>query len=150
MGRDFPVVKVKKVNKHAKPMCLSRDGDAGADLCTMESVRVEPHCTVTVGCGYAFHIPRGYYGTLVPREDVAARRGITLANAPGTVDSNYHGEVMLHLHNMSNETQFIERGERVCRVIFVPYGEAIIVDMDKLDEVMSTPDSQKAYSHGSK
>lgn len=114
--------------RHAKP------GDAGLDLISTETVQIAPFETVMVGTGVAAEIPEGFYGDVRPRSSIATKRGITLANAPGTIDSSYRGEIMLPLHNITSKMQRVERGERVAQMILQQYVTCTCVEVDELGE----------------
>ena len=133
-----------------------RPGDAGLDLTSRETVEIAPGETVMVGTGVRMEIPEGYYGLVVPRSGVAAKRGITLANTPGVIDSNYRGEIMLPLHNIAPSMRWvalgvggavvgqhwernpdvvtIERGERVAQIIIMRHETVECVEVDGLSE----------------
>ena len=130
----FPTVEVKRLNKAAQMPQFARDGDAGCDLCTMETLAIEPHETRMAHSGIAVSIPRGFEGTLRPRSGMASKRGITLANAPSTIDSNYRGEVLLPLHNMTDETVRVEAGERVCQLLVKLQPEPNFVEVDEFTD----------------
>lgn len=133
--------------KHAKP------GDAGMDLTSRQTVEIAPGGTVMVGTGVWMEIPDGYFGQIVPRSGMASKRGITIANAPGTIDSGYRGEIMLPLHNMASALTWVpdadgmtshyvpnhnmavvERGERVAQIIIKPYETCECVEVEELSE----------------
>jgi dUTP pyrophosphatase len=131
--------------KHAKP------GDAGMDLTSRQTVEIAPGGTVMVGTGVWMEIPEGYYGAIVPRSGMASKRGITIANAPGTIDSGYRGEIMLPLHNMASafrlvsdgnvehyepnfELAVVERGERVAQIIIKKHETCECVEVEELSE----------------
>ena len=100
MNSFYPVVKVKRLNPNAPMPVFARDGDAGCDLCTMDEVEIAPQGTVLVHTGLAMAIPRGFEGTIRPRSGMATKYGVSLANTPSTIDSNYRGEIMLALYNI--------------------------------------------------
>ena len=131
--------------KHAKP------GDAGMDLTSRQTVEIAPGGTVMVGTGVWMEIPDGYFGQIVPRSGMASKRGITIANAPGTIDSGYRGEIMLPLHNIASaltlvgdgytshyvpnhDVAVVERGERVAQIIIQPYEHVECVEVEELSE----------------
>ena len=132
--------------KHAKP------GDAGLDLTSRDTVEIAPGGTVMVHTGVWMEIPEGYYGEVVPRSSVASKKGVTLANVPGTIDSSYRGEIMLPLHNIApsmrwmdhgdgtmswehnQDLAIIERGERVAQIIIKRYETCECVEVDNLSE----------------
>lgn len=133
MNSFYPTVKVKRVNPDAPMPKFSREGDAGFDLCSMETVEIAPQGTVMVGCGLAFAIPYGFEGTIRPRSGMAAKRGVTIANTPATIDSNYRGEVMLPLYNLGHELAVVEKGERVAQMLIKVQPIPVLVEVDDLD-----------------
>lgn len=116
--------------KHAKP------GDAGLDLTVRESLSIAPFGTVMAGTGVSVEIPEGYVGLCFPRSGISTKRGINLSNCVGVIDSGYRGEVMAPLHNMTGEEQRIEKGERVCQLIVMPYETCECVEVDTLGETV--------------
>ncbi len=116
--------------KHAKP------GDAGLDLTVRESLSIAPFGTVMAGTGVSVEIPEGYVGLCFPRSGISTKRGINLSNCVGVIDSGYRGEIMAPLHNMTGEEQRIEKGERVCQLIVMPYETCECVEVDTLGETV--------------
>lgn len=114
--------------KHAMP------GDAGMDLTAREDVTILPFDTAMVGTGVAVEIPEGYVGLVFPRSGLASKRGITLANCVGVIDSGYRGEIMVPLHNMKNYVQMVMEGERVCQLIVMPFETCICKSVKELNE----------------
>ena len=112
----------------------AKKGDAGLDLTTTSSAEIAPFETVMLGTGIAVEIPEGHYGAVVPRSGMASKRGLAPANAPGTVDCGYRGEIFVPLHNMTSETQVVEAGERIAQLIIVPYRECECVEVGELSE----------------
>lgn len=106
---------------HAKMPAYAHDGDAGMDLATMEGCTLKPLERKVLPTGIAVAIPEGFYGALVPRSGLAVKRGLSIVNAPGTIDSGYRGEIGVCVVNLSNEDVAIEAGERVAQLIVVPY-----------------------------
>ena len=134
MNTLHPTVHVKRTNPDAPMPKFARSGDAGVDLTTMETVTIAPHETVLVGTGIAMAIPKLFEGTIRPRSGMAAKRGVTLANTPSTIDSNYRGEIMLPLHNITNESVTVEKGERVAQLLIKVQPVPMFVEVDELDE----------------
>lgn len=114
--------------KHAK------EGDAGMDLTTRRELVIERGETVMAGTGVAVEIPEGHVGFVFPRSGLASKKGITLANAVGVIDSGYRGEVMAPLLNMSGQTQYVGKGERICQLVVVPFVTCECVEVDDLTE----------------
>jgi dUTP pyrophosphatase len=86
-----------------------------------------------VPTGLAMAIPPGWEGQVRPRSGLAAKRGITVINAPGTIDSDYRGEVMVALVNLGREPQTIEPLERIAQIVFARHGVARVTLVDALD-----------------
>ena len=110
-------------------------GDAGADLVSTEAVRIEPGRRVTVGTGVAVALPEGYAGFVVPRSGLAARHGITIVNAPGTVDAGYRGELRVTLLNTDHSEPYdVAVGDRIAQLVLVPVARARFVPVAELPE----------------
>lgn len=112
--------------KHAKP------GDAGLDLTTRKSAKLVPYETKMVGTGVAVEIPDGFVGLLFPRSGLSSKRGVNLANCVGVIDSGYRGEIMVPLHNITSRMQKVEKDERICQLVVVPFATCECVEVDKL------------------
>ncbi len=101
-------------------------GDAGADLSITADVELAPGERALVGTGIAIALPPGYAGFVHPRSGLAARSGVTLVNAPGTIDAGYRGEIKLNLINLDpHEPVLLRRGDRVAQLVIVPVATAI-------------------------
>lgn len=93
-------------------------GDAGADLVTAVDVELAPGERATVGTGIAVALPDGYAAFVHPRSGLAARHGVTLVNAPGTVDAGYRGEIKVTLINTDpKEPVRFQRGDRIAQLV---------------------------------
>lgn len=94
-------------------------GDAGADLCSAEALTLAPGERATVATGVRIAMPDGYVAFVVPRSGLAAKRGITVVNSPGTVDAGYRGEIKVTLLNTDRSEPFeIAEGDRIAQIIF--------------------------------
>jgi len=119
-------------------------GDAGVDLYAREDVNLAPGQRALVSTGVAIALPTGYAGFVHPRSGLAARHGITLVNAPGTIDAGYRGEILVNLLNTDGHEAFvISRGDRIAQLVVQRVSEATFV------EVESLPGSQRGDTgHG--
>ncbi len=110
-------------------------GSAGVDLAAaVESeVVLEPGARLCVPTGLRVAIPAGYEGQVRPRSGLALRQGVTLPNAPGTVDSDYRGEVQVILHNGGRDPVVIRRGDRIAQLVIAPVAQPEWVEVDSLD-----------------
>jgi dUTP pyrophosphatase len=91
------------------------------DLCAVEEAMLAPGGRASVGCGIALEIPPGYEGQVRPRSGLAAKHGVTLVNAPGTIDPGYRGEVRVLMINLSREAYLVKAGERVAQLVIGAY-----------------------------
>jgi len=86
----------------------------------VEPVVMEPGRRALVGCGFAIAVPDGYEAQVRPRSGLASRHGVTVVNAPGTIDADYRGEVKVALVNLGHEPFTIERGMRIAQLLVAP------------------------------
>lgn len=128
---------VKKLNERAVVPVYSSEYAAGADIyaCEDEAVTVPAGKTVLIHTGIAMAIPEGYVGLIFARSGLATKRGLAPANKVGVIDSDYRGEIMVALHNHSDEDRIVESGERIAQIAFVPYVSA---DFEVCAELDST------------
>lgn len=109
--------------------------DAGADLVARVDVTIEPGRRVLVPTGVALAMPAGHAGFVHPRSGLAARHGISIVNAPGTVDAGYRGEIMVNLINLDPASAFtVHRGDRIAQLVVQRVSRAEFVVVDSLDE----------------
>ena len=95
-------------------------GSAGADLraSNEEDIRIEPGCRAAVPTGLRLEIPPGFEAQLRPRSGLALHHGVTVLNTPGTIDSDYRGEIRVILVNLGSETFVVRRGDRLAQIVF--------------------------------
>ena len=129
-GIPLPVV---KLDPAAELPSYAHPGDAGADLRATESVLLPPLGRATVGTGLAVAIPDGYAGFVHPRSGLAHRAGLSLVNAPGTIDAGYRGEIKVNLINLDPSTPVtLRRGDRVAQLVVQPVVRAHFVPVAEL------------------
>ena len=108
-------------------------GDAGADLCARKDVSLQPGQRAMVPTGVAVALPAGYAAFVHPRSGLAARHGITVVNAPGTIDAGYRGEILVNLLNTdSSQTFTIARGDRIAQLVVQRVSEAHFIEVESL------------------
>jgi dUTP pyrophosphatase len=120
-------------------------GDAGCDLYLAADVDIAPGQRVVVGTGVCIALPAGYAGFVHPRSGLAARHGVTIVNAPGTIDAGYRGEIKVILLNSDTEHPVgFRRGDRIAQLVIQRVERPVFI------EVTSLPGSQRGESgHGS-
>jgi dUTP pyrophosphatase len=111
------------------------EGAAGMDLrAALEApIRLAPGARTLVPCGFAIAIPRGYEGQVRPRSGLALKQGLSIPNAPGTIDSDYRGEVGVILINLGSEDVDIEPGQRIAQLVICPIARAVLDEVRNLD-----------------
>ncbi len=107
-------------------------GAAGADLTCAESITLQPGERRLVPTGLRMAIPAGYEVQIRPRSGLALRHGISMVNTPGTIDSDYRGEIGVLLINLGSETVVLEKGERVAQMVLAPVVQAEFELVDEL------------------
>lgn len=109
-------------------------GAAGMDVVAAESVDLAPGARHAVATGFAMAIPEGYEVQVRPRSGLALKHGITCLNTPGTVDSDYRGEVKVILANLGQEVFRVVRGERIAQLVPAEVTRASLCEVDALDD----------------
>jgi dUTP pyrophosphatase len=109
---------------------------AGMDICAAieNDLEINHGDIVLVPTGFAMAIPEGYEGQIRPRSGIAVKHGIGIINSPGTIDSDYRGEVKIALINMGNETYTLHRGDRIAQMIIKKVYQAQLQTVETLDE----------------
>ena len=131
------MVKIKVVNKgnqplpqYATPLSAGMDLRANID----EPVELKPLSRALIPTGLHIALPEGYEAQIRPRSGLALKKGITCLNTPGTIDSDYRGDVGVILINLSAETFIVEPGERIAQMIIGKFDQAELVEVETLDE----------------
>lgn len=118
--------------------CYATSGSSGVDLraaiLDSEKVVISPHETCLVPCGFSISIPRGYEGQVRSRSGLSLKNGIIVLNSPGTIDSDYRGEIKLILMNTSNIPFKVERGARLAQLVITPVQQVEFVQVESLDD----------------
>ena len=128
-----PVIEIVCVDGAALPK-YETEGAAGMDLRSIEAVALAPLERRLVRTGLRIAVPQGYEAQIRPRSGLALKRGISMVNTPGTIDSDYRGEVGVILINLSQETVELEAGERIAQMVIAPVAQAKLVLVDDLDQ----------------
>ena len=109
---------------------------AGLDVVAAEDVSLEPGGRHAVATGFAIAIPQGFEVQVRPRSGLALKHGITCLNTPGTIDSDYRGEVKVILANLGSEAFEVRRGERIAQLVPAPVLKGRFVEVGQLDETV--------------
>ncbi|GAA2949711.1 dUTP diphosphatase [Glutamicibacter bergerei] len=128
-------VKIKMLDPDLPVPSYAHPSDAGADLHARESAVLQPGERALIRTGLAIALPHGYVGLVHPRSGLAAKHGITVVNAPGTVDAGYRGEIMVTLLNTDNTNAFeVKRGDRIAQLVIQKVELAQFEQVQTLDD----------------
>jgi dUTP pyrophosphatase len=146
-GPDVVQVTVRRLDPDLPLPAYAHAGDAGADLSARVDVTLAPGERALVPTGVALALPLGYAAFTHPRSGLAARHGVTIVNAPGTVDSGYRGEILVNLVNLDPTQPFsVKRGDRIAQLVVQRVAQVEFVELAAGD---SLPDSSRGETgHG--
>src|SRR5256885_1046482 len=120
---------------------------AGLDVCAAEEWVLEPGQRHAVATGFAIEIPHGYEVQVRPRSGLAIKHGITCLNTPGTIDSDYRGEIKVILINLSGEEQTLHPGDRIAQMVIASVEK---VEWEQVDSISETVRSAGGFGHTGK
>lgn len=131
-------LKIKLLNSEAKLPAYQTEHSAGMDVCACidEPVVIRPGERQLIGCGFSVAIPEGYELQIRPRSGNALKYGITMANAVGTIDADYRGEIGVILLNLGQEDFVVNSGDRIAQMVLAKYEKAELETVDSLDETL--------------
>lgn len=130
-------VKIKCVSKEGAVLPVYKtSGAAGADVCALvdSPVSIEPGCTKMIPTGLFFEIPEGYEIQVRPRSGLAFKNSVTVINTPGTIDSDYRGELNVLLINHGKENFTVSSGDRIAQIVVAPVTRGEFVVSSSLSE----------------
>lgn len=130
-------MKVNIVNKGSQPIPeYATEQSAGVDLRANieDGILLEPLSRALVGTGLYIQLPKGFEAQIRPRSGLAAKHGITVLNAPGTIDADYRGEIKVILINLSHQSFVINPGERIAQMVIATHEKVEFNVVEKLDE----------------
>ena len=111
-------------------------GAAGLDLRAAEAITLRPGTRCLMPTGIAIALPQGFEAQVRPRSGLAVKHGVTVLNAPGTIDSDYRGEVKVPLINLGQEDFIIARGDRIAQLVIAPVSRISWSELETLDETV--------------
>ena len=129
-------VKMQKLDVIAKTPTRGSVDAAGYDLYagTTKEIDIAPHSTVKIPTNIAMEIPNGYFGAIYARSGLATKKGLRPANCVGVIDSDYRGNIIVAIHNDTDEMMTIEPMERVAQIIIQPYLEVEFIEVETLND----------------
>jgi len=128
-------VKVRiKRSSNAQVPVYATAGAAGCDLCSTENVTVGPLATALVPTGIFLEVPMGFEAQIRTRSGLALKQGLVVLNSPGTIDSDYRGEVKVIIYNASNEWKKINAGDRIAQMVIARVEHALFEEVEELSD----------------
>src|SRR5574344_556661 len=137
-------IRVKKLYKDAIIPTKGSDKAAGYDLYAYlfedkdsqerTMVSIEPHSTIKVGTGICIEPPKNTFGAVFARSGLATKKGLRPANCVGVCDEDYRGEYIVALHNDTNERAYINHGDRIAQLVFIPYVSGDLIEVEELND----------------
>ena len=124
---------IRRIDPAAQLPTYAHPGDAGMDVRSIETVTLRPGDRALVRTGLVFQLPPDAEAQVRPRSGLALRHGVTVLNAPGTIDAGYRGEVGVILVNLGTEPFTVEKGMKVAQVVVAPVARAEIVEVAETD-----------------
>lgn len=132
---DIPVAVKRLPHGHGLDLpAYATNGAAGMDVVSAETITISPGARHAVGTGLALAIPPGFEVQVRPRSGLALKHGISVPNTPGTIDSDYRGELKVILINHGPEPFEVRRGDRIAQLVLAPVIRASWLEVDELDE----------------
>jgi dUTP pyrophosphatase len=127
------IVQIELLNEHAQVPSTNYKGNACYDIHATEEISISPGERGKVPTGIRAHLPSGYEMLIRPRSGLALKHGITVLNAPGTIDSNYRGEIFVILVNLSTDVFTVHRGDRIAQCCVKHVIDINFIVADKID-----------------
>lgn len=127
-------INIALIDPNAKYPKYAHEDDAGADLYSCENTTLPPHDRKLIATGVTMEIPQGFEGQIRPRSGNALQYGFTVLNTPGTIDSNYRGEICVLLYNTTDEPIDIYIGDRIAQIVFCKLPFISLVHADELSD----------------
>ena len=148
MGRDYvklPFKRIKGAEDLPQPSYMT-SGSAGMDIyaAVEDDISIQPGNRVLVPTGLMVAVPSGYELQIRPRSGLAAKQGIGIVNSPGTIDSDYRGEIKVILINLGRDLCTIKRGDRIAQMVLCPVPRAVL---EELDELPPTERNDGGFGH---
>lgn len=129
-------IKFKERFKQLYSIKKATEGSAGFDLmaAVTEELEVAPSQSILIPCGFSIELPENFEAQVRPRSGLALKNMVTVLNSPGTIDSDYRGEICVILINHSGETFFVKSGMRIAQIVFCKLPKILISETDSLSE----------------
>jgi|TARA_B110000444_G_scaffold258143_1_gene298257 dUTP pyrophosphatase len=129
-------IQIKKLSNEVLTPKYETSGSSGMDIAAYikQDITIEPGEKALIPTGFSLSIPLGYEVQIRPRSGLAAKKGITILNTPGTIDSDYRGEIKVILINLSKDGFSVKNGERIAQMVVCPIKQVVVEEVKELSE----------------
>ena len=129
-------IQIKKLSNEVLTPKYETSGSSGMDIAAYikQDITIEPGEKALIPTGFSLSIPLGYEVQIRPRSGLAAKKGITILNTPGTIDSDYRGEIKVILINLSKDGFSVKSGERIAQMVVCPIKQVVVEEVKELSE----------------
>ena len=129
-------IQIKKLSNEVLTPKYETSGSSGMDVAayTEQAIIINPGEKALIPTGFSLCVPQGYEVQIRPRSGLAAKKGVTVLNTPGTIDSDYRGEIKVILINLGKEVFSVKSGERIAQMVVCPIKQVIVEEVDELSE----------------
>jgi len=137
-------IRIKKLVPDATIPSYASSGSSGADLYSVIDMNIAPKSFSLIPTGIAIEMPEGFEAQIRPRSGIALKHGVTILNAPGTIDSDYRGEIKIILINFGDEIFKVKKGMRIAQIVFTSVEQVKFEDANKLGK---TERNNRGFGH---
>jgi len=129
-------IQIKKLSNEVLTPKYETSGSSGMDIAAYigKDIVINPGERVLIPTGFSLNVPHGYEVQIRPRSGLAAKKGITVLNTPGTIDSDYRGEIKVILINLSKDVFFVKNKERIAQMVVCPVKQVVVEEVEELSE----------------
>ncbi|MDC6482125.1 dUTP diphosphatase [Pelagibacteraceae bacterium] len=131
-------IQIKKLSNEVLTPKYETSGSSGMDIAAYieRDIIINPGEKALIPTGFSLSVPRGYEVQIRPRSGLAAKKGVTVLNTPGTIDSDYRGEIKVILINLSKDEFSVKNGERIAQMVVCPIKQVIVEEVKELTETI--------------
>ena len=129
-------IQIKKLSNEVITPKYETSGSSGMDIAAYirQDIIINPGEKALIPTGFSLSVPQGYEVQIRPRSGLAAKKGVTVLNTPGTIDSDYRGEIKVILINLSKDIFYVKSGERIAQMVVCPVKQVVVEEVNELSD----------------